>query len=98
MRQCLSSPEPTHRVNVVDTSSSVKPESHFGSNMVNGVAVSSRSAMVDSTHAFVGEMPDGRRVMVTPAPPALPQQIIPAHWHCPWIDAAKTINPEGYLQ
>ena len=98
MRQCLSSPEPTHPVNVVAISPSVNPESHFGAVLRNGVAVFSRIAKPDSTAGFMDALPDGRQVMVTPAPPALPQQIIPAHWHCPWIDAAKTINPEGYLQ
>ena len=40
----------------------------------------------------------GRGITAAPAPPTLPQQIISAHWRCPWIDAAKPINPEGYLQ
>ena len=51
--QCCRSPDTTHAVNVVDTSSSVNRESHFGANMVNAHVNSSRSAMVDSTHAFM---------------------------------------------
>ena len=108
MRQCLSPPEPRHTPKVVDYSLDVNSQSHNGAFNVHGSVNSSRIAKSGSTAGamalpeaapgwFAVTRPDGSMAMIPP-PPALPQQIIPAHWHCPWIDAAKPINPEGYLQ
>ena len=98
MSACSQAPVRSHVVKREDISTSVNGVSRFGTGRLHETVISSRSAMVDSTHAFMAGLPDGRTVMVAPAPPALPPQIIPAPFPWPAADLARPINPAEYLQ